>query len=62
NFLASPETQLQLRLTAGTEDGFVPSSGIESAIVTPDLLIKELDLGGSSAGERPLPLLPKPGK
>ena len=62
NFLASTESQLQLRLSAGTEDGFVPSSGIESAIITPDLLLKELDLGGSSAGERPAPILPKPGK
>ena len=61
NFLAAPESQLQLRLTGGTDDGFVPSSGIESGIVTPDLLFKELDLGGSSAGERPEPLLPKPG-
>jgi len=61
NFLAANESQLQLRLS-GTEDGFVPSSGIESSIITPDLLLKELDLGGSSAGERPLPLLPKPGK
>ena len=40
----------------------MPSSGIESSIITPDLLLKELDLGGSSAGERPLPLLPKPSK
>lgn len=62
NFLASPESQLQLRLGGGSEDGFVPSSGIESGIVTPDLLFKELDLAGSAAGERPAPLLPKPGK
>jgi predicted Zn-dependent protease len=62
NFLAANESQLQLRLTNGTEDGFVPSSGIESGIVTPDLLLKELDLGGSAAGERPAPLLPQPGK
>jgi predicted Zn-dependent protease len=60
NFLAAPESQLQLRLTGGTDDGFVPSSGIESAIVTPDLLLKEIDLSGSSAGERPLPIAPKP--
>jgi TldD protein len=62
NFLAANESQLQLRLGGGTEDGFVPSSGIESSIVTPDLLLKELDLSGSAAGERPLPLLAKPGK
>jgi len=60
NFLAANESQLQLRLAGGTDDGFVPSSGIESAIVTPDLLLKEIDLGGSSAGERPAPVLPKP--
>jgi TldD protein len=62
NFLAANDTQLQLRIVGGTEDGFVPSSGIESSIVTPDLLLKELDLGGSAAGERPLPILAKPGK
>lgn len=61
NFLASPESQLQLKLSP-TEDGFVPSSGIESAVVTPDLLFKELDLSGSAAGESPAPVLPKPGK
>jgi predicted Zn-dependent protease len=62
NFLAATESQLQLRISNGTDDGFVPSGGIESAIITPDLLLKEIDLEGSSAGERPLPLLPKPGK
>ena len=62
NFLAANESQLQLRLTGGTDDGFVPSGGIESAIVTPDLLLKEIDLAGSSAGERPAPVLAKPGK
>jgi TldD protein len=62
NFLAANESQLQLRLTGGTDDGFVPSAGIESGIVTPDLLLKEIDLGGSSAGERPAPVLPKPPK
>jgi hypothetical protein len=60
NFLAATESQLQLRLGGGTDDGFVPSGGIESGIVTPDLLLKEIDLGGSSAGERPAPLLAKP--
>lgn len=62
NFLASNESQLQLRLGGGTDDGFVPSGGIESGIVTPDLLLKEIDLAGSRAGERPLPVLSKPGK
>ena len=60
NFLAATENQLALRLTGGTDDGFVPSGGIESGIVTPDLLLKEIDVSGSTAGERPEPLLPKP--
>jgi len=62
NFLAANESQLQLRLQLGAEDGFVPSSGIESSVVTPDLLLKEIDLNGSGAGARPAPILPKPGK
>ena len=62
NFLAATEGQLQLRLTGGTDDGFVPSGGIESGIVTPDLLLKEVDVLSTSAGERPAPILPKPGK
>jgi predicted Zn-dependent protease len=62
NFLAAKESELQLRLTGGTDDGFVPSSGIESGIITPDLLIKELDVVGTTAGERPAPITPKPGK
>jgi len=60
NFLAANENQLSLRLTGGTDDGFVPSGGIESGIVTPDLLLKEVDVSGSTAGERPAPILPKP--
>ncbi|HEU0032658.1 MAG TPA: metallopeptidase TldD-related protein [Kofleriaceae bacterium] len=60
NFLAANETQLQLRLTGGTDDGFVPSGGVESSIVTPDLLLKEIDVVGSTAGERPAPIVPKP--
>jgi len=60
NFLAAQENQLQLRVTGGAEDGFVPSSGIESSIITPDLLLREIDVVGTTAGERPLPVLPKP--
>lgn len=60
NFLAAGESQLQLKLTGGTDDGFVPSAGIESAIVTPDLLLKEVDVLSTSAGERPAPVVPKP--
>ncbi|HEY1553423.1 MAG TPA: metallopeptidase TldD-related protein [Kofleriaceae bacterium] len=62
NFLAPFESQLQLRLTGGTEEEFVPSGGIEASIVTPDLLFKELDVSGSRAGVRPLPVVEKPGK
>ncbi len=60
NFLAATESQLALKLAGGTDDGFVPSGGIESAIVTPDLLVKELDVVGSTAGVRPLPVVEKP--
>lgn len=61
NFLAATESQLQLRLTGGTDDGFVPSGGIESGIVTPDILMKRLDVRGVTVGERPMPILPRPG-
>ncbi len=61
NFLAATESQLQLRLQGGTDDGFVPSGGIESSIITPDLLLKKVDLVRPSQGERPSPVLPKPG-
>ena len=60
NYLAPTESQIELRLTGGTDDGFVPSGGIESGIVTPDLMFKELDVFGSTAGERPAPAVPKP--
>ncbi len=62
NFLAATETQLSLRLTGGTDDGFVPSGGIESGIVTPDLLLKEIDVQPATTGALPAPILPKPGK
>jgi TldD protein len=62
NFLAATESQLQLRLTGGTDDGFVPSGGIESGIVTPDILMKRLDVRGVTVGDRPQPHVPKPTK
>jgi predicted Zn-dependent protease len=62
NFLASDQSQLALRLTGGTEDGFVPSGGIESAIVTPDLLLKEIDITGSLTAVIAAPTVPKPAK
>ena len=61
NYLSATENQLQLRLTGGTDDGWVPSSGIESSITTPDLLLKEIDLT-SNLLVRPLPVVPKPSK
>lgn len=60
NFLAATDSELSLRLQGGTEDGFVPSGGVESAVVTPDLLVKELDATGSTAGERALPAVQQP--
>ncbi|HLL25604.1 MAG TPA: metallopeptidase TldD-related protein, partial [Kofleriaceae bacterium] len=59
NFLAAAESQLQLRLTGGIDDGFVPSGGIESSVITPDLLLKEIDLGAATI-ERAAPVVPKP--
>jgi predicted Zn-dependent protease len=59
NFLAATESQLQLRLTGGTDDGFVPSGGIESGVITPDLLFKEIDIV-STAGAIVAPIVPKP--
>jgi len=60
NFLASTDSQLSLRLQGGTDDGFVPSGGIESGVITPDLLVKELDVTGSNAGQRATPVVPQP--
>jgi TldD protein len=60
NFLAATDSQLALRLSGGTDDGFVPSGGIESSIITPDLLLKEIDVTTSTYGVRPTPAVPKP--
>ena len=62
NFLAATESQLQMRLGGGTDDGFVPSGGIESAVITPDLLLKRIDVRPAVTGALPAPILPKPGK
>ena len=62
NYLDATEGQLELRLRAGNDDVFVPSGGIESAIVTPDLLLKEIDVTSSTGGERPAPAVARPGK
>jgi len=59
NFLASTDDPWVMRLAGGGQ-GFVPSSGIESAIVTPDLLFERLDIKPTAAGRRPLPLVAPP--
>jgi TldD protein len=59
NFLQAPENQLTLKIS-GVDQGYVPSSGIESAVITPDLLFEDLDVFGSTAGERVLPSVPQP--
>ncbi len=59
NFLAANEQWLEL-VIRGTDDGFVPSGGIESAIVTPDLLFKEIEVKQSTAGQRPAPRIAAP--
>jgi predicted Zn-dependent protease len=62
NYLAAQESQLQLRLTGGTDDGMVPSGGIESSIITPDLLLKEIDITANLTAVRPAPSVTKPAK
>ena len=59
NFLQSTDDPFLIRL-AGGGDGYVPSSGIESSVVTPDLLFEELDIKTSAAGRRPPPSVPAP--
>lgn len=59
NFLASGEHHINHKLR-GVAEGSVPSSGVESSIVTPDLLFRELDITGSTAGRRKAPLVPRP--
>ena len=61
NFLAPTDgNQLTLRITGGTADGTVPSGGVESSIITPDLLLKEIDVTSSNFGVLPTPAVPKP--
>lgn len=59
NFLASTDDDALFRLRGGDE-GFVPSAGIESSIVSPDLLFKKLTIKPSAAGLRPFPAIPSP--
>ncbi|HEU4610634.1 MAG TPA: metallopeptidase TldD-related protein [Kofleriaceae bacterium] len=63
NFLAPTDgNQLTLRITGGTDDGTVPSGGIESSIVTPDLLLKEIDVTSSNFGVLATPPVQNPNK
>jgi TldD protein len=59
NFLASTEDPL-LQQVNGAGPGFVPSAGVESAIVTPDLLFRELDIVPNAIGQRAAPAIPPP--
>lgn len=59
NYLAAGEHHLVQKLN-GVGNGEVPSSGIESAVITPDLLFRELDVVGVVDGRRELPLVPPP--
>ncbi len=59
NYLASTENPLLVRLRSDVE-GFVPSSGVESSIGTPDLLFPEITVERSAFGTRPTPRVPPP--
>ncbi len=59
NYLAAPEGYLENKVD-GVEEGFVPTSGIESSVATPDLLFKELDVVPSTVGLRARPIVPPP--
>jgi hypothetical protein len=65
NFLAAADSQIQGKINVHigiNDEGWVPSAGIESAVITPDILLKRVQVGGAIGGERPVPLTPKPGK
>jgi TldD protein len=59
NFLASIEDPALIQVN-GAGPGFVPSAGVESSVVTPDLLFRELDITPSTLGRRPEPTIPAP--
>jgi hypothetical protein len=59
NFLASTQSFLENKL-GGIDEGFVPSSGIESSVTAPALLFKELDVVPSRYGRRGRPAVPPP--
>jgi TldD protein len=60
NYLASPQSYLANKVGGGTDGGGVPTSGIESAISTPDLLFKEIDILPITSGQRAAPAVPSP--
>jgi hypothetical protein len=59
NYLASGEKYVIQKIN-GTDNGSVPSSGIESSVTAPDLLFKELDLSTYTSGLRAKPAVPRP--
>lgn len=59
NFLAATESYFEHKID-GVDEGFVPSSGIESSVTSPDLLFRELDIVPSQLGLRALPVVPPP--
>ncbi len=59
NYLATTDDPNLVRIS-GSVPGFVPSGGIESAVVTPDLLFRELDVLRDTTLRRPEPAVPHP--
>lgn len=60
NYLATSDIPVFVRASGGNDEGFVPSSGIESSVTTPDLLIGGLDVIVNTAGQRPAPAIAAP--
>jgi predicted Zn-dependent protease len=63
NYLGATESQLQMRLQAGTDGAIgveVPSGGVESSITTPDILLKDIDVNARTTGVRGTPVVAKP--
>jgi hypothetical protein len=60
NYLAPTDSFLEMRIGGGTENGSVPSGGIESAIITPDLLVGEIEVRTSTVGQREQPVVSRP--
>lgn len=60
NFLASGQLNIVHEINGVQDNGAVPSGGIESAVVTPDLLFRKLRVQSSTAGRRGIPLVSRP--